>query len=119
MNNGNTTHLLELTDSNFMAEVVESEIPVLVDFWAPWCAPCRMVSPTIEALAEDYAGKIKVAKLNVDENQEVAGALKIMSIPTVAVFKGNKVVDYRVGAYPKAEYSAMLDKALTSEGAQA
>lgn len=106
-----------LTDANFMNEVVESAVPVLVDFWAPWCAPCRVVGPTIEELAGDYDGRVKVAKLNVDENQEIAGALRIMSIPTVALFQGNQVLDYRVGAYPKTEYAQMLDKALTGNGA--
>ena len=110
--NGSNPNMVELTDENFEQVVVGSEQPVLVDFWAPWCAPCRAVSPTIEALAEDFAGRVKVAKLNVDDNQGVAAALRIMSIPTVALFHDNKVLDVRVGAYPKAEYAAMLEKAL-------
>ena len=108
---GSSESLLELTDQTFEQEVIGSEQPVLVDFWAPWCGPCRAVSPTIEALAEEFSGRVKVAKMNVDENQGVAGALRIMSIPTVALFQGNKVLDVRVGAFPRAEYAAMLEKA--------
>ena len=110
--NGSNPNLVELTDGTFESEIVDSEQPVLVDFWAPWCAPCRAVSPTIESLAAEFAGRVKVGKINVDENQGVAAALRIQSIPTVALFHGNKVVDVRVGAYPKAEYAAMLEKAL-------
>ena len=108
----NVNALLELTDETFEAEVVNSEVPVLVDFWAPWCGPCRVVGPTIEELAGDYDGRVKVVKMNVDENQSVAGSLRIMSIPTVALFHNKEVVDYRVGAYPKNEYADMLDKVL-------
>ncbi|HKI97032.1 MAG TPA: thioredoxin [bacterium] len=111
--NGSNPTLLELTDQTFETEIIDAGQPVLVDFWAPWCGPCRAVSPTIAELADDFEGRVKVAKLNVDENQGVAAALRIMSIPTVALFEGNKVLDVRVGAYPKAEYAAMLEKALT------
>lgn len=107
-----TSNLLELTDANFESEITDSPQPVLVDFWAPWCGPCRTVGPTIEELAGDYAGRVKVGKVNVDENQGVAGALGIMSIPTVVLFNGNQAVDHRVGAHGKAEYKAMLDKVL-------
>jgi thioredoxin len=110
--NGIHPNLLELTDQTFETEIIDAGQPVLVDFWAPWCGPCRAVSPTIAELAEEFAGRVKVAKLNVDENQGVAAALRIMSIPTVALFQGNQVLDVRVGAYPKAEYAAMLEKAL-------
>lgn len=105
-------HPFVLTDDNFEAEVINSDVPVLVDFWAPWCAPCKVLAPSMEELAGEYAGKVKVAKLNVDENQGIAGALKIMSIPTVALFNGKTVVDHRVGAHPKGEYAGMLDKVL-------
>ncbi|MDH5750950.1 MAG: thioredoxin [Deltaproteobacteria bacterium] len=101
-----------LTDDNFMQEVTESDVPVLVDFWAPWCGPCRVVGPTMEELAGEFGGRAKIGKLNVDENREVAGALNIMSIPTVALFKGKEVVDYKVGAHSKTEYEQMLLKAL-------
>jgi len=107
--------IVELTDANFEAEVINSDVPVLVDFWAPWCGPCRAVAPTMEELAESYGEKAKIAKLNVDENQGVAGALRIMSIPTVMVFKGNTVVDMKVGALPRNEYEGMIDGALKAE----
>ena len=107
-----TATLLHLTDQTFEAEVVGSAQPVLVDFWAPWCGPCRVVGPTIEQIAADFAGRVKVAKLNVDENQGVAAALRIQSIPTVALFHGNKLLEAKVGAFPKAIYAEMLEKAL-------
>jgi len=104
--------VLELTDETFQKEVVDAGVPVLVDFWAPWCGPCRAVSPTIESLAADYQGRVKIAKINVDEQQAIAGALRIQSIPTVALFDGNKVIDAKIGAMPRHEYTAMLDRAL-------
>ncbi len=110
--NAENGNLIELTDADFESAIAESSEPVLVDFWAPWCGPCRTVGPTIEELAGDYSGRVKVAKVNVDENQGVAGALGIMSIPTVVLFHGNQAVDHRVGAHGKAEYQAMLDKVL-------
>lgn len=89
------------TDQNFQNEVISSEIPVLVDFWAPWCAPCRIIAPIIEELANEYAGKLKVGKLNVDENQQTAANYGIMSIPTLLFFKGGQPVDSIVGAQSK------------------
>ena len=83
----------EFTDGNWKLEVLESPIPVVVDFWAPWCPPCRALTPTIEKLAADYAGKVKVGKLNCDENQETPGSLRILSIPTILFFKNGKEVD--------------------------
>jgi len=100
----------ELNESNFDAEVIESDVPVLVDFWAVWCGPCRMLTPTIEALAGDFDGKIKVAKINVDENQQLAAKYGIMSIPTVMVFKGGKVVEQFIGVQPKGVYEDAINK---------
>ena len=107
---------MELTDENFENEVLNAGQPVLVDFWAPWCGPCRVVGPTIEALAGDFNGRAKVAKLNVDENQGVAGALRIMSIPTVVVFDGPNVVEHAVGALSREAYAEMLERAIAKHG---
>ena len=95
------SNMLEVNDANFEAEVLGAEIPVLVDFWAEWCAPCRMVAPLIEDFSEEFAGKLKVAKLNVDANRETAAKYDIMSIPTVILFKTGEVVKQVVGALPK------------------
>jgi thioredoxin 1 len=97
-------------DANFQREVIESPLPVLVDFWAPWCGPCRIVGPIVEELAQEYAGKIKVVKLNTDENQETAAAYGIRGIPTLAVFVNGEVVDGIVGAAPKRMLKEKLDK---------
>ena len=92
---------VEGTDTNFDQEVLKSEIPVLVDFWAPWCGPCRMVSPLVDELAEELTGKLKVVKVNTDENQEVAIKYGIRSIPTLGIFKDGNMVDGVIGAVPK------------------
>lgn len=102
-------NVLHVTSASFEAEVLGSKEPVLVDFWATWCPPCRMIAPAIEALADAYAGRAKVAKLDVDEAPEVAEKFGVQSIPTLLVFKDGKVVDQRVGALPQAEMARMLD----------
>ncbi|MCX7797153.1 MAG: thioredoxin [Melioribacter sp.] len=95
------SNIIEGTDFNFQKEVLESDLPVLVDFWAPWCGPCRMVAPIIEEIASEYAGKLKVVKVNTDENFGVATQYGIMSIPTLGIFKNGKFVDAVIGAVPK------------------
>lgn len=99
---------LKITRENFVNEVMKSNIPVLIDFWAPWCGPCRMMGPIIEQLAEEYEGKAKVGKVNVDEEGELSQAFGVMSIPTIVLVKDGKVVKQAVGARPKAEVEAML-----------
>ena len=105
---------LTFTDDNFDADVLKSDVPVVIDFWAPWCGPCRVVSPIIEELAGEYEGKVKVGKLNVDDNQQVSGQYGVMSIPTVMAFKGGKPVKAMVGAQSKESYKRMIDEALAS-----
>jgi thioredoxin 1 len=102
----------ELTSANFDAEVTQSQLPVLVDFWAPWCGPCRMMSPIIDAVAAKYEGKVSVCKVNVDEAGDIAGRFGIRSIPTLMIFKGGQQADIVVGAVPEAELSQRLDKVL-------
>ena len=99
---------LKITRENFENEVMKSYIPVLIDFWAPWCGPCQMMGPIIEQLAEEYEGKAKVGKVNVDEEGELSQAFGVMSIPTIVLVKDGKVVRQAVGARPKAEVEAML-----------
>lgn len=106
------SHTLEFSDQNFEQDVLKSPQPVLVDFWATWCAPCRMMSPTVDALATEYAGRAKVGKLNVDENLQVASRYGIRSIPTLLLFQGGEIKEQVVGTKPKDELNRLLDKYL-------
>ena len=103
----------EVSDANFEAEVIKSDLPVLVDFWAPWCGPCRMVAPLVEELADEYSGKVKFVKLNTDDNVQTASRFGIRSIPTLLVFKGGKAVEQVIGFRPKSELKRTLEKALS------
>jgi thioredoxin 1 len=104
--------VLAFTDANFEREVIQSDIPVLVDFWATWCAPCKAIAPLVDAVADEYAGKVKVGKVNVDENQATPGKYGVRGIPTIILFKGGAVVDQIVGAVPKSQLDALIAKAL-------
>lgn len=106
------SNALELTGANFDEEVIQSAVPVLVDFWAPWCGPCRMMGPVIDAVAAKYEGKAKVCKVNVDDAGDIAGKFGIRSIPTLIIFKDGKQFDMLVGAVPETEVTSRLDKAL-------
>lgn len=101
-------NVLTFTDEGFDREVLNSELPVLVDFWAEWCGPCRMMAPTVDAIADAYVGRLKVGKLNVDENGATAMRYNIRGIPTLLLFKGGRVVDQRVGAIGRAEVERMI-----------
>ncbi len=103
---------ITLTDQNFNKEVLQSDQVVLVDFWAPWCGPCRIVGPIVEQIAQEYLGKAKVGKLNVDENPVTSQNYGIMSIPSLLIFKNGQVVDQLIGAHPKEAIAERLDKAL-------
>jgi len=104
--------VIHISEGTFDAEVLKSSQPALVDFWAPWCGPCRAIAPILDELAEEYKGKVKVAKINVDENRKLAGDHGVMSIPTMILFKDGKVVDKLIGLVPKDRLKALMDKVL-------
>ena len=103
---------IEVNDSNFKSEVTDSEMPVLVDFWAPWCGPCKMIAPVLEELANEYDGRVKIVKLNVDDSPDTASKFGIRSIPTLILFKDGKVFEQTVGAQSKENLKQLVDKSL-------
>ena len=105
---------VKATDSSFEQEVLKSETPVLVDFWAPWCGPCRIVHPVLEQIAQERGDDLRIVKLNVDENQQTAIAFEVLSIPTLILFKGGQVAKKVIGAYPKQKLEAELEPALAA-----
>ena len=104
--------LLHVSDKSFANEVLQSDLPVLVDFWATWCVPCKSISPVVDELAKEYAGRVRIAKLNVDENPAIPSQYSVRGIPTLILFKGGKVLEQIVGAVPKTRLVAMIEKAL-------
>jgi thioredoxin 1 len=105
-------HIHHVTDATFKSEVLESSLPVLVDYWAEWCGPCKMIAPILDEIARDYAGKLKVAKLNIDDNQKTPGELGIRGIPTLMLFKGGNIEATKVGALSKSQLTAFIDSNL-------
>ena len=104
------SNIQEVTDNDFQTEVLEAEVPVVVDFWAPWCGPCRMVAPVIEELAGEMAGQVRFVKVNVDESPEIAQRYQVRSIPTIGFFVGDEAVGAVVGAYPKPALQQIIEK---------
>jgi thioredoxin 1 len=104
--------MIDLTDQNFEKEVLKEKLPILVDFWAPWCGPCRLADPVIKELAEEYKGKMKTGKLNIDENPKISQKYGVMSIPTVIIFKGGKEVKKQVGFPGKEGYKKLIEEAV-------
>jgi thioredoxin 1 len=108
----NDSALVQISDKNFASEVLNSDLPVLVEFWATWCGPCRSISPIVEQLAMEFSGKVKVTKLNVDESPATPSQYGVRGIPTLILFKGGKILDQIIGAVPKARLKALIEKAL-------
>ena len=104
--------VVAFTDGNFDSEVLQSDLPVIVDFWATWCAPCKAIAPVIDAIAQEYEGKVKVGKVNVDDSPATPAKYGVRGIPTIILFKGGKVVDQVVGAVPKSQLEVLIKKAL-------
>ena len=105
-------HILHVTDASFKSEVLESTVPVLVDYWAEWCGPCKMIAPILDDVSKEYAGKLKVAKLNIDDNQETPAKFGIRGIPTLILFKNGNVEETKVGALSKSQLTAFIDSNL-------
>lgn len=105
-------NITNVTDATFETMVLKSEVPALVDFWASWCAPCRAIAPIVDEMAQEYSGKIRVAKMNVDDNPATPGRYGVRGIPTLILFKGGKIVDQLVGAVPKNQIKELIEKAL-------
>ena len=105
-------NVLEITDASFQAEVLDSSLPVLVDFWAPWCGPCKALAPTIAAIADDYAGKLKVCKINTDDHSDAASEYNISGLPTCVIFKGGQIVNKIVGMAHRSKFDASLGEVI-------